>query len=132
MNFDRLWHQNDDFALAAPKPKLCPYAQQFLSGRNPAVEGCRGGEHRLGEPGQAVAAGPLHGLARGCPAAHRNLGGSRSSHMCIFQVFEETYQKLKTVELSLTPPMLFLPSPPPPPPPPPQIAGIFLGELEQG
>ncbi len=71
------------------------------------------------------------------PKRHRAYTGS--AHTCIFHVFEIAYDRLKVVELSLTPPMLFLPvpppqepppPPPPPPPPTPQIAGVFIGELE--
>lgn len=54
-------------------------------------------------------------------------------HICIYQVFLDTYRRIKARELSLTPPMLFIPPPPkptPPPPPAPQIAGIFFGEEE--
>lgn len=70
------------------------------------------------------------------PKRHRSY--TSPNHTCIFHVFETAYNRLKVVELSLTPPMLFLPlpplpAPPPPlPPPPPQIAGVFIGELEDG
>jgi hypothetical protein len=65
------------------------------------------------------------------PKSHRNRTGSKAGHTCIYHVFSETYNTLKVAELSLTPPLLFLPEPPPPPPPSPQIAGIFLGELDE-
>jgi hypothetical protein len=45
------------------------------------------------------------------PKRHRNRQG-KISHPCIFDVFEDTYWKLRLLELSLTPPMLFLPPPP--------------------
>ncbi|HEX9987305.1 MAG TPA: hypothetical protein VGE45_02370 [Chloroflexia bacterium] len=70
------------------------------------------------------------------PKRHRTY--TRNAHTCIFHVFEIAYDRLKVVELSLTPPMLFLPVPAPPPPPPlpppppPQIAGVFIAELEEG
>ena len=60
------------------------------------------------------------------PKSHRDRIGSRG-HNCIFQVFVQAYERLKLLELSLTPPKLFLPSEPPPP----QIAGIFLGDLDE-
>ena len=66
------------------------------------------------------------------PKKHRSYTGS--SHTCIFHIFETAYNRLKVLELALTPPMLFLPPPPPPPPAPPppsQIAGVFLGELDE-
>src|SRR6266487_1546135 len=64
------------------------------------------------------------------PKRHRNINQA-SSHLCIFDIFCENYERLKVVELSLTPPMLFIPPPPPaplpppPPAPPAQITGIF-------
>lgn len=67
------------------------------------------------------------------PNAHRNRLGTRG-HLCIFQVFAEAYERLKVLELSLTPPAIFLPATPAPLPPPapttPRIAGIFIGEEE--
>lgn len=69
------------------------------------------------------------------PKRHRLYTGNQ--HVCIFHVFETAYDRLKVVELSLTPPMLFLPAPPPQPlapppsPPPPQIAGVFIGEFDE-
>ena len=57
------------------------------------------------------------------PRRHRDCLGS-SSHVCIYEVFVTTYERLQVAELSLTPPLLFEP---PPPPPPPQIAGLALG-----
>lgn len=66
------------------------------------------------------------------PKSHREKAGRRCGHTCIFQVFVDAYHTLKVAELSLTPPLLFLPKEPPPPPPasPPHIAGIFLGNLD--
>lgn len=67
------------------------------------------------------------------PKSHREKAGRRCGHTCIFQVFVDAYHTLKVAELSLTPPLLFLPKEPPPPPlpSPPQIAGIFLGDLDE-
>src|SRR5690242_1756297 len=46
------------------------------------------------------------------PKSHRNRAGD-TSHLCLFHVFDETYRILRAIELSLTPPLLFLPAPPP-------------------
>ena len=62
------------------------------------------------------------------PRNHKLRMGS-SGHTCIFQVFENGYQRLKVIELSITPPLLFLPvNASVIVPPVPRIAGIFLGE----
>jgi hypothetical protein len=44
----------------------------------------------------------------------------------------EAYRRLVEIELSITPPMLFVPPPPPPLPPPPQLQGIWIGEEIEG
>src|SRR5689334_9338957 len=55
------------------------------------------------------------------PKRHRNCVRS-TDHICIFAVFESTFQRLKALELALNPPVLYEPEPPPPPPPPPRLA----------
>lgn len=45
------------------------------------------------------------------PKAHRNYTGE--SHSCLFHVADETYRTLRAIELSVTPPLLFLPPAPP-------------------
>ncbi len=41
------------------------------------------------------------------PKSHRNR--TAEGHTCLFHVFDETYRTLRAIELSLTPPLLFLP-----------------------
>ena len=53
---------------------------------------------------------------------------SENGHTCIFQVFVQSYQRLMTLELSILPPRLYLPSPPPPPPP--KEFTLWLGDKE--
>lgn len=66
------------------------------------------------------------------PKSHRNRIGDLG-HTCIFHVFAQAYQQLRTVELSLSPPLLFLPVAPAEPPPQPvyKLTGIPLGEIEE-
>jgi hypothetical protein len=64
------------------------------------------------------------------PKAHRNHFG-QFGHRCLWHVFEEYYNKLRVIELHLTPPMLYLPPPPPAQLPPPQFDGLMLGEVEK-
>ena len=68
------------------------------------------------------------------PRGHRDKVNT-TGHICLWHVFEAAYNRLKEAELSLTPPLLFVPAPPPAlpapaPQPPPSIPGIFLGEEE--
>lgn len=64
------------------------------------------------------------------PKTHRTCVEARG-HRCIHAVFKQCYELLKALELSLEPPMLYLPTPPVPPPPPvvQTIAGITIGEV---
>lgn len=64
------------------------------------------------------------------PSQHRTLTSDRG-HYCIFHVFDAAYKSLRLAELSLTPPMLFIPPPPlpPPQPKPPEIMGVTFGEV---
>ncbi len=65
------------------------------------------------------------------PKAHRNRVGD-TSHTCLFHVFDETYRTLRAIELSLTPPLLFLPaSSPAPVQPVYKLSGIPLGEIDE-
>jgi hypothetical protein len=38
------------------------------------------------------------------PRSHQDRTSTRQGHICIFQVFIDAYEALKTIELSLTPP----------------------------
>ena len=132
--FLSLWNQPDIFHLPDEQPKTCLYAQKFSewteelcakTTRNPDIVSVNQAKLLLLDK--------YFDWRTVVPKAHR-ARISTSGHACIFQVFTKAYESLKAIELTLTPPMLFVPPqplPPPPPPPPPQIAGIFLGELDQ-
>jgi hypothetical protein len=47
------------------------------------------------------------------PKVHRTHIGA-TGHTCLFDVFERAYMHLRVIELSLSPPMLYLPASPPP------------------
>ncbi len=142
-SFRGLWHRNDnDFELPTQSgqegPSLCVYARKFSGW---AEELCAGAteDHTLIGINQAKVQllDKFFEWRTFAPKRHRNYTASNANgptgHICIFHVFQAVYERLKVLELSLTPPMLFLPTPPPPPaspPPPPQIAGVFIGELE--
>lgn len=64
---------------------------------------------------------------RWVPQAHRQRMGIHG-HTCVFQVFETAYEKLRFVELGITPPMVFIPKQPPPSRPPINLNGIVLAE----
>ena len=69
------------------------------------------------------------GLRASVPKSHRNRMGGHG-HVCIFQVYEQAYQKIRLVELTLTPPQVIVPTPPAPQlAPKPALLGITLGEV---
>jgi hypothetical protein len=128
--FEQLWHRHDDFEFSEPGPDYCPYAEQF-HGWAEALWRTATQRATVVSINQAkvLLLDKYFEWRAAVPKAHRNHLSSSTGHTCIFYVFEEAYERLKVVELSLAPPMLFLPEPPPPPP---QIAGIFIGNVEDG
>ena len=105
------------------KPDLCPYAQKFSEWVNALLVG-------LSEKPNVVSVNQAkillqdkwHDWRTVAPKFHRNHLSYRG-HTCLFQVYEQAYRQLRVLELSLTPPLLFLPRLPRP-----QIPQIFLGD----
>jgi hypothetical protein len=60
--------------------------------------------------------------------SHRDRLGN-TSHTCIYQVFVDAHDQLRVVELSLTPPPLYLPEAIEEAEPD-EVTGIFIGENE--
>ena len=134
--FDEIWQRytTGEFTPAPEEEKSCSYARHF--GRwaeGPYQEEARSPTHiGINQKMLLLTKKYFEGRAA-VPKRHRDRVGERS-HVCIFHIFERFYQRYMVLELSLTPPMLFLPPPPPPPPappppPPPPILGITLGEV---
>jgi hypothetical protein len=125
-HFNSLWNRFDDFEFAEPQPNQCRFALKFAEW---AEEYCR-----IGEDASIVSVNQAKVMLLDkyfewynvVPRSHRRRIGS-SGHVCIYQVFMGCYERLKLAELTLMPPLLLLPSKPPPPP---QIAGIFLGDID--
>lgn len=137
MSFEGLWHGHE-FELpiqpegGANEPTLCVYARKFSQWAEELCVGATTHPTLVSINQSKVLLLDKYMEWRSfTPKRHRTYTGT--AHTCIFHVFASAYDRLKVVELSLTPPMLFLPSlppPQPPPPPPPQIAGVFIGELD--
>ena len=131
--FDRLWHDatEDKFSLPEAQEDLCTYAQHFGVWAEGLIGPGRAADTYRRQPEDAAAHEKVFRVAgRGAQGAWVRIG--ERSHICIFHIFERFFFRLKVLELSLTPPMLFLPPPPPPPPPPPtapMLMGITLGEV---
>ena len=108
----RIWH--------------CVYAQRFAEWSNGLITSVAQEPDAVGvNQAKLLLQDKWHDWRSLVPKAHRNQFSSRG-HTCIFQVYEKAYIQLRRIELSLTPPLLFLPSGEPEP----QIEGIFIGELE--
>lgn len=127
------WFRHKDFSFQENEDEVtsCIYAEQFT--------------HYAEEQYQAAVKSPSHislnqALLQVCkkywewfyviPKNHRNRVDGRG-HRCIHAVFRETYERLKALELTLDPPILYLPPPPPPPPPAmlESFKGVTLGEV---
>jgi hypothetical protein len=121
--FESIWDGIENLAVPKEATKWCPYARQFAEwAANLISESQRPTLVELNQA-KVMLTDRYYEWRSYVPKGHRNRIGP-GGHRCIFHVFEQTYQKLKVIELSLTPPPLFLP---PPPPPPPQIPSLFLG-----
>jgi hypothetical protein len=133
-SFNNLWNRNDEFTIPEEKPNLCVYAQKFSEFTEPlCANAARTASVVAVNQAKVLLLDKYWEWYRVVPLRHRSVGSLNGRHTCIFGVFELAYNRLKLIELALTPPMLFLPAPlppVPPPPPPPQIAGIFIGEIE--
>jgi hypothetical protein len=121
--FETIWDRVDDFAVPKEAIKWCPHARKFAEWSATLVETSQGPNLVKVNQAKVLLLDRYFEWRSYVPKSHRNRVGP-GGHRCIYHVFEQTYEKLKVIELSLTPPPLFLP---PPPPPPPQIAGLFLG-----
>lgn len=132
-SFGQLWH-GQEFELPSDEeqPDYCVYARKFNEW---AQELCISATQQSSivsiNQNKVLLLDKYMQWKASVPRRHRAYTGS--GHACLFSVFERAYDRLRVLELSLTPPMLFIPSPPvppPPPPPPPQIAGVFIGEVD--
>ena len=128
--FNKIWNNIPFITVPETIENFCLYARGFSAWGNQLIK-------EIAEPNiVAVNQAKVQLLDkyfewyRYVPRAHRLKAGTQG-HICIFQVFEATYERLKVLELSLTPPLLFLPAQIPGFREPSQIAGIFLGEDEK-
>lgn len=124
--FDAIWSRFDDFDLSEDSVSYCRYARAFSDWVSQTLD--------IGGGLDIVAVNQAKVLLVDKYFEYFNVVGkqhryhlSPKGHFCIFHVFLKSYQQLKALELSLTPPLLFLPRRPPPPA---QIAGIFIGDEE--
>jgi hypothetical protein len=124
-SFETLWNSMPDFELPEPQP-YCVYAQRFLAWATQLTTNVAQAPHIVFvNQAKILLVDKYFEWRHSVPRTHRNRLGS-NGHVCIFQTFVDAYDQLRVVELSLTPPPLYLPAAPEPA----QIAGIFIGDRE--
>jgi hypothetical protein len=128
--FEALWEKAREFNFAEILPQQCVYARKFSEWAGQlCVKAAQEADIVSVNQAKVLLLDKYFEWRNAVPKSHRNRLGD-NGHSCIFQAFGEAYERLKVVELSLTPPMLFLPSPSQSAPPPAQIAGVFIGRRE--
>ena len=129
-SFESIWSQFNDFEFSINKDDKCIFAIEFWKWAEDLCEVIKDPDLVTINQAKVQLQDKYFEWRSIVPKSHRNKV-SQVGHNCIFHVYETAYFLLRAAEVSLMPPMLFVPSPPPPPPPPPQIAGIFLGEIDE-
>ncbi len=135
--FDNYWRQQQEFQFTKPQVKEdhCIYAQHFAAWADALYQEETQAPTHIGINQKMLLLMKKYFEWRAVvPKAHRDRVGERS-HVCIFHIFERMFNRLKVLELSLAPPMLFLP--PPPQLPPMQVTKVYkldhfpIGEVEE-
>jgi len=105
------------------KPDMCPYAQKFSEWVNALLVGLSEKPNIVSvNQAKILLQDKWHDWRTVSPKRHRDHLSYRG-HICLFHVYEQAYKQLRVLELSLTPPLLFLP-----PKPRSQVPQIFLGD----
>lgn len=133
-DFETMWRRFDDIELSGERTEVCGYARGLLDWAAQALDVSQDASVVTVNQAKVLLLDKYFDYFSIAPKRHRYHFGSKG-HICISHIFRRLYWRLKETELSLTPPMLFLPPlpppplPPPPPPAPVQIAGIPFGEV---
>ena len=131
VNLYDVWYRHDDFVFGETQEQpYCTAAAAFAQWANELVD-------RTSQNPGAVSVNQAKVLLvdrywawyATVPKRHQNHIGHRDTHVCIFQVFAESYARLRALELSITPPRI-VEQPALPPPPVARIPALILGELE--
>ena len=125
--FETIWNRVEDFEIAKEVIHWCPYARKFARWSATLIESSQDLNVVIVNQAKIQLIDKYFEWRIYVPKNHRNHIGPRG-HRCIYHVFEQTYEKLRLIELALKPPLLFIP---PPPSPPVQYSGIFLGEFDE-
>ena len=122
-SFAELWNVAKDLKVVAEQPPMCSYAAKFSEWADQlCAEVTKESKIATVNQGKLLLQDKYFEWTKPVPPQHRVHSGK--SHLCIFQVYAQTYERLRAIELSLKP--LLLPAEPLP-----QYAGIILGQLEE-
>jgi hypothetical protein len=108
--FQDLWPPNK-VSLFEGDETLCGYAEHFLGWAEKLVANVTANPNSVAvNQAYLQLLHKYHEWRVTVPKNHRNRM-NESGHTCIFHIFEGAYQALRAVELSLTPPLLYIPEP---------------------
>lgn len=132
MNFDERflsnWNRIQDLEIPEePEDTICIYALKFQDWTSGLLKVLKNPDPISINQTKILLSDKYFEWKRFVPQSHRQRLGIHG-HTCIYQIYENAYEKLQIVELSLTPPKIYIPVIPPPQPKPPNIAGLFIGE----
>lgn len=117
-DFHSLWNNVEDLEVGDPTPNLCRFAENFTEAVETMFQTVVTNERNLISINQGMLL--LQKLYwewfNATPKRHRIHMSERGGHLCLFDVYRAAYERLKLLELAVTPPMLFIPPPPRPPP----------------
>jgi hypothetical protein len=130
VSFEALWRLNRDRVPPDPAPNYCPFAEQFAAWAESVCARAEAGDLVAIQGAKVRLTDKFWEWRVAVPKRHRSLAGSSRGHVCLFEVFEAAYYRLKVAELALVPPLLVLTAPPTPPRP--QIPALYLGDIEDG
>jgi len=129
-SFESIWRQFEDFEFSINSDDHCIFAQEFEKCLEDLLDVIEDPDIISINQAKIQLQDKYFEWRSIVPKSHKNRV-SQVGHKCIFHVYERAYYLLRIAEISLSPPLLVEPPPSPPPPPPPQIAGLFLGELDE-
>jgi hypothetical protein len=128
--FSRIWGEIEEFRFPDRQAEPCAYARRFAGWTEQLFGTVMRHPTRAGISVAKVALLDRFFEYRAhMPQPHRNRLGT-VGHPCVFQVFEEAFEKIRAAELLLAPDAVLSlgPSPAPPPARAPQ-PGVYFGDI---
>jgi len=123
-------HSEEEFAFTETSRVYCSHAQHLSDWIDWLYEDIVGDQPTIFEVKQAklLLSEQYLEWRNAVSLRHRDLLSKRG-HICLYEVFVDGFNRLKTTELSLRPALLFEP-PRPPPPQIPQAPGYYFPQVK--